>query len=109
MRTVPDTEFLTTVGKIKFWDSLSEKWTGVFRNAPLRYSVTANTLWRIGDQLLYNQAVAHRALLPQMSAVDGYAAAGPPAFLTLWDRTKGNLAVKGVAAMSSDVICVSMP
>ena len=78
MRTVPDTEFLTTVGKIKFWDSLSEKWTGVFRNGPLRYSVTANTIWRLGDQLLYNQAVANRALLPQMSAVNGYAAAGPP-------------------------------
>lgn len=79
MRTVPDTDFLTTVGKIKFWDSLSEKWTGVFRNGPLRYSVTANTIWRIGDQLLYNQAVANRALLPRMSAVNGYAAAGPPA------------------------------
>jgi hypothetical protein len=79
MRTVPDTEFLTTVGKIKFWDSLSEKWTGVFRSGPLRYSVTANTIWRIGDQLLYNQAVANRALLPGMSAVNGHAAAGPPA------------------------------
>jgi hypothetical protein len=79
MRTVPDVEFLTTVGKIKFWDSLSEKWTGVFRSGPLRYSVTANTIWRIGDQLLYNQAVANRALLPQMSAVNGFAASGPPA------------------------------
>src|SRR5690606_77619 len=28
-------------------------------------------------------------------------AAGPPAFLTLWDRTRGSLDVKGVAAMSS--------
>jgi len=28
-------------------------------------------------------------------------AAGPPAFLTLWDRTRGNLKVKGVAAMTS--------
>jgi NitT/TauT family transport system substrate-binding protein len=27
--------------------------------------------------------------------------AGPPAFLTLWDRTRGNLDVKGVAAMSA--------
>jgi NitT/TauT family transport system substrate-binding protein len=30
-----------------------------------------------------------------------YTAAGPPAFITLWDRTRGSLAVKGVAAMSS--------
>jgi NitT/TauT family transport system substrate-binding protein len=28
-------------------------------------------------------------------------AAGPPAFLTLWDRTRGNAEVKGVASMSS--------
>jgi NitT/TauT family transport system substrate-binding protein len=28
-------------------------------------------------------------------------AAGPPAFLTLWDRTRGNADVKGVAAMTS--------
>lgn len=79
MRTVPDTEFLATVGTIRFWDSVSEKWTSIFRHGPLRYSVTANTIWRIGDQLLYKQAVANRALLPKMSAVNGYAAAGPPA------------------------------
>lgn len=28
-------------------------------------------------------------------------AAGPPAFITLWDRTRGNAGVKGVAAMTS--------
>src|SRR6185295_1431804 len=27
--------------------------------------------------------------------------AGPPAFLTLWDRTRDNIKVKGVAAMTS--------
>jgi NitT/TauT family transport system substrate-binding protein len=30
-----------------------------------------------------------------------YAAAGPPAFITLWDKTTSNLKVKGVAAMTS--------
>ncbi|MEI9804589.1 MAG: ABC transporter substrate-binding protein [Pseudolabrys sp.] len=30
-----------------------------------------------------------------------FISAGPPAFLILWDRTKGNAGVKGVAAMSS--------
>ena len=30
-----------------------------------------------------------------------FIAAGPPSFLILWDRTKGNANVKGVAAMSS--------
>ncbi len=79
MRTVPDTEFLATVGKIRFLDSVGTKWQSFFRTGPLRYSVTANTLWRIGDQLLYNAAVNQRAKLPKMSAANTYAAAGPPA------------------------------
>jgi hypothetical protein len=78
MRTVPDTEFLATVGKIKFIDSVGAQWQSFFRTGPLRYSITANTLWRIGDQLLYNAAVTQRAKLPKMSAANGYAAAGPP-------------------------------
>jgi hypothetical protein len=79
MRTVPDTEFLATVGKIKFLDSVGATWQSFFRSGPLRYSVTANTIWRVGDQLLYNAAVNQRAKLPQMSAANEYAAAGPPA------------------------------
>jgi NitT/TauT family transport system substrate-binding protein len=43
-------------------------------------------------------AVMNDALL---SGSAHFISAGPPAFLTLWDRTKGNLNVKGVAAMSS--------
>jgi len=80
MRAAPDPDFLVALGRIRFIDSLSAKWTAAFRSGPLRYSVTANTLWRIGDQLLYNAAVAERARLPQMSSgVNDYAAAGPPA------------------------------
>ena len=30
-----------------------------------------------------------------------FIAAGPPAFITLWDRTRGSADVRGVAAMSS--------
>src|SRR5436305_4290635 len=30
-----------------------------------------------------------------------YAAAGPPAFITLWDKTTSNMKVRGVAAMTS--------
>ncbi len=78
MRMVPDTEFLATIGKIKFLDSIGAKWTSFFRTGPLRYSVTANTVWRIGDQVLYNAAVNQRATLPQMSHATGYAATGPP-------------------------------
>jgi NitT/TauT family transport system substrate-binding protein len=43
-------------------------------------------------------AVLNDALLS--GAVD-FIAAGPPAFLTLWDRTNGSLGVKGVAAITS--------
>ena len=36
-----------------------------------------------------------------LSGAADIVAAGPPAFLTLWDRTRGNVDVKGVAAMTS--------
>lgn len=79
MRTVPDQEFLATVGRIKFFDSMAEKWASTFRRPPLRYSVTMNTVWRLGDRVLYNAALNERARLPQIGAKTGeYAAAGPP-------------------------------
>lgn len=43
-------------------------------------------------------AVMNDALL---SGSADFISAGPPAFLVLWDKTKGNAGVKGVAAMSS--------
>ena len=80
MRTVPDRDFLATIGRIKFLDSVSERWAGFFRSGPLRYSVTANTIWRLGDRVLYNAATNTRAQLPQMaSGTNEYAASGPPA------------------------------
>src|SRR5262245_16675344 len=36
-----------------------------------------------------------------LSGAADVVAAGPPAFLTLWDRTRENFKVKGVAAMTS--------
>ena len=36
-----------------------------------------------------------------LSGSADFISAGPPAFLVLWDRTKGNAGVKGVAAMST--------
>lgn len=36
-----------------------------------------------------------------LSGSADFVAAGPPAFLTLWDRTRGTVGVKGVAAMTS--------
>lgn len=43
-------------------------------------------------------AVMNDALLS--GSVD-FIAAGPPAFITLWDRTRGSVDIRGVAAMSS--------
>lgn len=43
-------------------------------------------------------SVVNDALL---SGAADYAAAGPPAMLTLWDRTRGSISVAGVAAMTS--------
>jgi NitT/TauT family transport system substrate-binding protein len=43
-------------------------------------------------------AVVNDALL---SGAADFTAAGPPAFLTLWDRTSTSLKIKGVAAMAS--------
>ena len=36
-----------------------------------------------------------------LSGAADYIAAGPPAFLTLWDRTRDSIGVTGVAAMTS--------
>jgi NitT/TauT family transport system substrate-binding protein len=55
-------------------------------------AVTVN--WSdIGGPAIMNEAL--------LSGSADFISAGPPAFLTLWDRTKGNIEVKGVAAMSS--------
>src|SRR3954454_7172352 len=43
-------------------------------------------------------AVMNDALL---SGSAHFISAGPPAFLTLWDRTRGNVGVKSIAAISS--------
>lgn len=48
---------------------------------------------RIGGPAVVNDAL--------LSGSADFVAAGPPAFLTLWDRTYGSADVKGVAAMTS--------
>lgn len=77
VRMVPDIELLATIGEIRFLDSLASTWADLFYKVPLRYSVTANTVWRIGDQVLYKAAVARRARLPKMAGAGNYAASGP--------------------------------
>ncbi|MGP0091270.1 MAG: ABC transporter substrate-binding protein [Xanthobacteraceae bacterium] len=60
--------------------------------ADLGLNVTVN--WsHIGGPQVMNEAL--------LSGSVDFIATGPPAFLTLWDRTKGRVNVKGVAAMSS--------
>ena len=48
--------------------------------------------------LLGGPAVVNDMLL---SGASHFAPAGPPAFITIWDRTASNMKVKGVAAMTS--------
>ena len=48
--------------------------------------------------LLGGPAVVNDMLL---AGASNYAPAGPPAFITLWDKTANNMKVKGVAAMTS--------
>jgi sulfonate transport system substrate-binding protein len=56
--------------------------------------VTVTVNWSdVGGPSVMNEAL--------LSGSADFISAGPPAFLTLWDRTRGNIAVKGVAAMSS--------
>jgi NitT/TauT family transport system substrate-binding protein len=56
--------------------------------------VTVTVNWSdVGGPAIMNDAL--------LSGSADFISAGPPAFLTLWDRTKGNINVKGVAAMSS--------
>jgi ABC-type nitrate/sulfonate/bicarbonate transport system substrate-binding protein len=51
-----------------------------------------------GNRNLHGGAVVNDLLL---SGAADVVVAGPPAFLTLWDRTRETIKVKGIAAMSS--------
>jgi NitT/TauT family transport system substrate-binding protein len=56
--------------------------------------ITLAVNWsNIGGPSVMNEAL--------LSGSAHFISAGPPAFLTLWDRSKSTLAVKGIAAMSS--------
>ena len=80
LRMLPDTELLSTIGRIKFLDAAASEWARIFSRPPLRYSVSLNTIWRVGDQLLHLQAMKERARLPQLTSEDGnYASTGPAA------------------------------
>ncbi len=99
VRMAPDTDLVATIGEIRLLDALIRKWSDLFYSGPLRYSVTANTIWRVGDQLLYRQAVARRARLPRMSSGNDFVATGPPAVYANEDDLDAALA--GVWAESS--------
>jgi len=92
LQAVPDPELIATIGRIKFLDSAAWTWSDFFYTGPLRYSVTANTIWRIGDQLLYNAAVENRLRLPRLAEGGGFAATGPPAPFPAGDELYAALA-----------------
>lgn len=91
-RTVPDTELVGTIGEIRNLDALATTWSRWFNWGLLRYSVTANTIWRVGDQLLYRAAVARRAKLPKMARGGDYVATGPAVTFASDDELYGALA-----------------
>ncbi len=67
---------------------------GLVEKHAARAGVPVTVNWSdIGGPSIMNEAL--------LSGSADFISAGPPAFLTLWDRTKGNIDVKGVAAMSS--------
>jgi NitT/TauT family transport system substrate-binding protein len=67
---------------------------GLVEKHAAKAGVTVTVNWSdIGGPAIMNEAL--------LSGSADFISAGPPAFLTLWDRTKGNINVKGVAAMSS--------
>jgi len=67
---------------------------GLVEKHAARAGVPVTVNWSdIGGPAIMNEAL--------LSGSADFISAGPPAFLTLWDRTRGNIEVKGVAAMSS--------
>src|SRR5712664_1441336 len=67
---------------------------GLVEKQAARAGVPVTVNWSdIGGPAIMNEAL--------LSGSADFISAGPPAFLTLWDRTRGNIEVKGVAAMSS--------
>jgi sulfonate transport system substrate-binding protein len=67
---------------------------GLIEKHAAQASVSVTVNWSdVGGPTIMNDAL--------LSGSADFISAGPPAFLTLWDRTKGNINVKGVAAMSS--------
>jgi NitT/TauT family transport system substrate-binding protein len=63
-----------------------------------KYAAEAGVKVKVNWANVGGPAIMNDALL---SGSAHFISAGPPAFLTLWDRTRTNVGVKGVAAMSS--------
>lgn len=63
-----------------------------------KYAAEAGVKVKVSWPQVGGPAIMNDALL---SGSAHFISAGPPAFLTLWDRTRSNVGVKGVAAMSS--------
>jgi NitT/TauT family transport system substrate-binding protein len=67
---------------------------GLIEKKAAELGLTLTVNWaNVGGPAVMNDAL--------LSGSADFISAGPPAFLFLWDKTKGNAGVKGVAAMSS--------
>jgi len=63
-----------------------------------KYAAEAGVKIKVNWSTIGGPAIMNDALL---SGSAHFISAGPPAFLVLWDRTRSNVGVKGVAAISS--------
>lgn len=78
---IVDTEKLTLIAEISFFDEKMRTWANVLATTPLRYTITANLLWRRYHLKLYNERQRKAQALEQHAVKRkeelGYIATGP--------------------------------
>lgn len=91
---VGEVRFPIGAGGVGFLPLLVMQKYGLIEQYAKQSGVTVHVRWiNIGGPAVMNDAL--------LSGSADFIAAGPPAFLTLWDRTRGSVKVEGVAAMTS--------
>ncbi len=91
---VSEVRFPVGAGGVGFLPLLVMQKYGLIEQYAKQAGVTVHVRWiNIGGPAVMNDAL--------LSGSADFIAAGPPAFLTLWDRTLSSAQVRGVAAMTS--------
>ncbi len=91
---VSEVRFPLGAGGVGFLPLFVMQKYGLIEKYAKQAGVTVHVRWiNIGGPSVMNDAL--------LSGSADFIAAGPPAFLTLWDRTRNSVKVEGVAAMTS--------